>query len=102
MSFGVHPLILVAVVGAVASLLAIVIACRAKSGVLIVLMIALALVFIVPAGYLILALNPALVDGRFRTYKQFYTDIEVGMTREQVLAAMDQRYPAAGARKRPK
>lgn len=102
MSFGVHPLVLVAVVGAVASLLTIVIACRAKSGVLIVIMIVLALVFMVPAGYLILALNPALIDDRFRTYKRFYTDVEVGMTREQVLAAMDRRYPATGPRKRPK
>ncbi|HKP35529.1 MAG TPA: hypothetical protein VJT71_01630 [Pyrinomonadaceae bacterium] len=102
MSFAVHPLILIAAVGAAAGLPAIVIACRAKSGVLIGLMVLLALVFMAPAGYLILALNPALIDGRFRAYKQFYKDIEVGVTREQVLAAMDRRYPATGPRKRPK
>jgi hypothetical protein len=102
MSFGVHPLILIAAVGALAALIAVVIACRAKSGVVMAMMVVLALVLIAPACYVFLAFHPELVDGRFRTYKRFYRDIEVGMTREQVLAAMDLRYPADGHRKRPK
>jgi hypothetical protein len=45
---------------------------------------------------------PELVDGRFRTYKQFYHDIEIGMTREQVFEVMEKRYAANPARQRPK
>lgn len=101
MNFGVHPFILIAVGGALAALVAIVIACRAKSGFVTAMMVVLALVFIAPAGYVFLAFHPELVDGRFRTYKRFYSDIQVGMTREQVLAAMEQRYPTNGPRKRP-
>jgi hypothetical protein len=102
MSFGVHPVILIAAVGALVALAAIVIACRAKSGLLTGIMVLLALMFITPAGYLFFAFHPVLIDGRLRTYKRFYGDIHVGMTREQVLAAMEVRYPTNGPRKRPK
>jgi hypothetical protein len=102
MNSAVHPFILIAGVGSLAALVAIVIACRAKSGLVTAMMAGLALVFIAPAGFVFLAFCPELVDGRFSTYKRFYGDIQVGMTREQVLAAMDQRYPTNGARKRPK
>ncbi len=56
-------------------------------------MIVLALVFLLPAAYVFLAFHPELVDGRFRTYKAFYRDIHVGMTKDQVFAALDRRYP---------
>ena len=102
MSFGVHPFILIAAIGALAALVAIIFACRAKSRLVTAMLFVLALVFITPAGYVFLAFHPELVDGRFRTYKSFYRDIQVGMTREQVLAAMEQRYPAIGSRTRPK
>jgi hypothetical protein len=101
MSFGVHPFILIAAGSALAALVAIVIACRANSGLVTAMMIVLALLFIAPAGCVFLAFHPELVDGRFRTYKRFYRDIQVGMTREQVLAAMEQRYPTNRLRKRP-
>ena len=102
MSFGVHPFILFAGVGALLALIAVVVACKARSGLVTALMLVLALVFIAPAGYVFLAFHPELVDGRFRTYKAFYSDIREGMTREQVLAAMEHRYPTNGPRKRPK
>jgi hypothetical protein len=102
MSFGVHPVILIAVAGVIAALVAIVIACRAQSGFVTGLMLVLAVLFIAPAGYVFLAFHPELVDGRFRTYKAFYRDIDVGMTREQVFSAMERRYPKDGPRKRPK
>jgi hypothetical protein len=101
MSFGVHPFILIAAVSALAALVAIVIACRARSGLVTAMMVVLALVFIAPTGYVYLAFHPELVDGRFRTYKRFYRDIQVGMTRDQVLTAMEQRYPTNGPRKLP-
>ena len=102
MSFGVHPFILFAAVGALLALIAVVIACKARSGLVMALMLVLALVFIAPAGYVFLVFHPELVDGRFRTYKAFYSDIREGMTHEQVLAAMEQRYPTNGPHKRPK
>ena len=102
MSFGVHSFILIAAVGALAALVGIVVACRAKSRLVTAMMVVLALIFIAPSGYVLLAFHSEFIDGRFRTYKKFYRDIEVGMTREQVLAAMEQRYPANGPRKRPK
>ena len=101
MSFGVHPFILIAAVGALLALIAVVIACKARSGFVVALMALLALVFITPSAYVFLAFHPELIDGRFRTYKAFHRDIQVGMTREQVLAAMERRYPANGPRKRP-
>lgn len=93
---------LIAALGAVASLVAVIIACRARSGVVTLMMLALALVFIAPATYVFLAFHPELVDGRFRTYKAFYREIQVGMTREQVYSALERRYPRDGPRQPPK
>ena len=89
MTFGVGPLILLAAVGAVAALIAVVIACRARSGFVTAIVLVLALVFIAPTAYVFLAFHPELADGRFRTYKAFYRDIQIGMTREQVLGAIE-------------
>jgi hypothetical protein len=102
MSFGVHPFILIAAVGVLLALTTVLVACKARSRFVMVMMLLLTLVFLAPAGYVFLAFHPELVDGRFRTYKKFYRDVQIGMTREQVLAAMERRYPAAGRRKRPK
>ncbi|MES2997128.1 MAG: hypothetical protein V4733_10005 [Verrucomicrobiota bacterium] len=82
--------------------MALVVAWLARSSALKAIMVVLALIFLLPAGYLFVGLNPWLVDSRFRTYRAFYRDIEVGMTRDQVLAVMERRYPADGLRKRPK
>jgi hypothetical protein len=101
MNSGVHSFVLIAAFGALAALVAIIIACRARRGLVTAMMIVLALALMIPAGFVIMAFHPELVDGRFRTYKEFYRDIEVGMTCEQVLAAMEERYPANGPRKRP-
>ena len=91
---------MIAAVGALGALALIVIACRVKSGG--VMLVVLALLFLTPAGYVLIALNPQLVDGRFGTYKRFYRDIRIGMTRDQVLALMERRYSADGPRMRPK
>jgi hypothetical protein len=102
MNVGVHPIILIAVIGALLALGAVVVACTVRSGGVRALMIVLALVCLIPAGFVLVALHPELVDGRFRTYKAFYRDIQIGMTRDEVLAVLDQHYPASGARQRPK
>jgi hypothetical protein len=101
MTFGFHPVILMAAIGALLALGAVVVACTVRSRGIRALMIVLALVLLLPAGFVFVAFHPELVDGRFRTYKVFYRDIQVGMTREQVLAAMERRYPSDGPRKRP-
>jgi len=102
MSLGAHPFILLAAGGLLAALVSVVIAWRAESRLVTAVMLVLALVFAAPAAYVFVALNPELVDGRFRTYKAFYADIQIGMSREQVLAAMERRYPKGGPRQRPK
>jgi hypothetical protein len=60
------------------------------------------MVLLAPAGLVLAAFYPELVDARFRTYKAFYRDLHQGMTRDEVLATLDKHYPAGGARKRPK
>lgn len=102
MSFGIHPFFLIAGIGLLIALVLVVFACRAKSALATVLLLLFALIFIVPTGYLFLALHPELVDGRYRTYKAFYGDIKVGMTHDQVIAAMEARYPKGGKRQAPK
>lgn len=102
MTFGLHPLVLAAAIGILLAIVAAVIFYFTRHiGTRIVMMI-LVLVFLFPAGYLFTALHPEWVDRRFRAYKAFYQEIQVGMTREQVLAAMERRYPKDGPRKRPK
>lgn len=101
MNSGIHPFVLMAVTGVALSLGAVTVACLTRRGGVRVLMMVLALVFMVPAGFVFLAFHPELVDGRFRTYKAFYRDIQVGMTRAEVIAVLDRHYPAGGIRQRP-
>jgi|SRR5882672_1162819 len=102
MSFGVHPFILIAALGAFLAIVLIAVACVARRGGMKALMIVLAVVFLLPTVYVFLAFHPELVDGRFRTYKALYQDIQIGMTRDEVFAAIDRRYPKSGSRQRPK
>lgn len=97
----VHPIVLTAGAGGLLALIALVVAWLVRSNAVRALMIALALIFLLPAAYVFVAMNPWLVDSRFRTYRAFYRDIRIGMTREQVLSAMERRYPAGGPRQRP-
>jgi hypothetical protein len=92
---------LIAVIGAVGALLAIVCACRVSGRLPQITLFALAAVLLVPALYLVQALHPEIIDRRFRTYKAFYRDIRVGMTKSEVLAVLDRRYPKLGPRHRP-
>ncbi len=102
MAFGIHPVIVIAAFAAILALIAVVIACVARSGVMSMVMGVLALVFLLPAVYVFLGFHPELIDARFRTYKTLYRDIQIGMTRNEVLATVDRLYPKAGKRQRPK
>jgi hypothetical protein len=61
-----------------------------------------ALVFCVPVVWLFLAFHEELVDARVRTYKAFYSDVRVGMTRDELLALLKRDYAEGGPRQRPK
>ena len=56
---------------------------------------------LIPSTFFFLALNLWIIDARFRTYRSFYYDIEVGMTKEEVLNVLIKNYPRDGARERP-
>jgi hypothetical protein len=101
MSVGIHPVVLIAGIGAVFALVSIVVACLVRRRAVRVLMIVLAFIFLAPAVFVFLALHPELIDDRFRTYKAFYRDIHEGMTREEVYTALERHYPKDGNRQRP-
>ena len=98
---GLHPLILIAaltLIGAVACLVFAYLASHwLKRGILIVA----ALFLLCPSGVALIGFKPELVDDRFKTYKQLFGDIEVGMSRAEVMTLVDQHYPSEGERLRP-
>lgn len=67
-----------------------------------IVLIGTSLLVMTPSVYLAAALNPWLTDERFRTYRSFYREIEIGMTRAEVLNLIDRHYPADGSRQRPR
>jgi hypothetical protein len=97
-----HPFVLSALGGGVLGLAAFVSGWFVTKPVSRMLLLGVGIFLFVPSTYLALLANPGLIDARFRVYQQFYRNIEVGMSREQVLEAMERRYPATGERKRPK
>lgn len=101
MGFELHPIFLIAAVtliGAVACLVFAYLASKwIKRGILIVA----ALFLLVPSGVALIGFKPELVDDRFRTYKLLFGDIEVGMSRADVMTLADQHYPSEGERLRP-
>ena len=102
MGFGLHPLILIAAVTLIGAVACLVFAYLAshwlKRGILIVA----ALFLLGPSGVALICFKPELVDDRFRTYKQLFGDIEVGMSRAEVMTLVGQHYPSEGERLRPK
>ena len=93
---------LMAVIGVVLAVVGGIAACKVRSRALSSILLVLTVVFLIPAVFVVLALNPEIIDARFRTYKAFYREIDVGMTRQQVNALLDKHYPPAGPRQRPK
>ena len=101
MGFGLYPLILIAAVTLIGAVACLVFAYLAshwlKRGILIVA----ALFLLCPSGVALICFKPELVDGRFRTYKQLFGDIDIGMSRAKVMTLVDQHYPSGGKRLRP-
>jgi hypothetical protein len=61
----------------------------------------LAVLIVLPSLFFTLALNAWITDDRFRTYRNFYYDIEKEMSRAEVLEVMKANYPEGGLRKGP-
>lgn len=96
-----HPVFLIAAVTIVGSTVCIGQACFASRPRNRILLIVAAVIFLMPSGLLIVMLKPELVDARFATYKRFYRDIDLGMTRTQVMELLEQHYPPEGDRLPP-
>ena len=93
MNIEMHPYLLPAIFVMIAALVGIVIACRRKRAIVTAMVIMLAFALMIPVGCFFTVFHPEFIDGRYRTYKRFDRDIHVGMTREQVLAAMENDIP---------
>jgi hypothetical protein len=102
MSSSIHPIFVLAALGIAASLILLVTVFRVRSMGLKVLLVLIAVVTLAPAGLVLRAVFPEWVDARFRSYKAFYADIQLGMTRDEVMTVQAKTYPENGPRKKPR
>ncbi len=93
MNININPIALITTVSLLGTIVCILFACFASRWLIRVTLIMLALVLLLPSALVGISLKPELIDGRLRTYKRFYRDIQVGMPRDQVLELIDQHYP---------
>ncbi len=101
MNSSIHPIFLVAGVTLLGAIVCIVFACLASRWLKRSILIVVALVLLAPSGLVLIAVKPELVDARFRTYKRLYQDVQVGMTRTEVMELINHHYPTNGKRQRP-
>ena len=101
MEFGLHPLLLIAAVSLIGALACLFFACLASNWLKRGILIVAALFLLTPSGVALLCIKPELVDGRYKTYKQLYGDIHVGMSRTEVMTLVDRHYPSEGERLPP-
>ncbi|MHA3774684.1 hypothetical protein ACXR0O_24440 [Verrucomicrobiota bacterium sgz303538] len=102
MSLSIHPVVLMALMAVIVGVALVILAFRASRADHRNALLVAGLVCFVPAAYLFVLTHPEFVDARFRAYKTFYNGIREGMTREEVFALLDLRYPPDGPRQRPK
>ena len=98
---GLHPLILIAAVTLIGAVACLVFAYFASHWLKRGILIAAALFLLCPSGVALIGFKPELVDDRFKTYKYLFRDVEVGMSRAEVITLVDQHYPSEGERLRP-
>lgn len=101
MSSSTHPIVILAVLGAVVTVIMLITVFRVRSWGLKVLLVLIALMTLAPAGLVVYAMHPEWMDARYRSYKGFYESIRLGMTREEVMALQTQFYPEGGPRQKP-
>jgi len=96
-----HPILVLVVLGIVATVIMLITVFRVRSLGLKVLLVLIGMVTLAPAGLVLVAMHPEWVDARFRTYKDFYGGIQLGMTRDEVMGLQTQFYPTGGPRQKP-
>jgi hypothetical protein len=101
MRFVLNPILVIAAVTLVGAIACSVFACFASRWFKRSILIVAALVLLAPSGLALITAKPELVDARFRTYKRLYRDIQVGITRSEVMELVDRHYPVNGERLRP-
>jgi hypothetical protein len=102
MGLGIHPIYVIAGLTLVGAIGCIVFACRATGWIKRAMLLLVAVILLAPTGLLASMLKPELVDARFRTYKRLYGDIQIGMTRAEVMTTVQRHYPSGGKRMEPK
>lgn len=102
MSPSTHPLYIMAALGSVASVIMLGTVFQVRSKGLKALLLLIAVLTLAPLGLVVVAMYPEWLDARIRSYKGFYDGIQLGMTRDEVMAVQAQLYPAGGPRRKPR
>ena len=102
MSYEINPLIIIAAIGAALAILSGFFIIRSKATKVRIGLSILALALLMPSFLVVAVFYPWLYDARFRTYRSFYKDIKIGMTRDQVMEVAYIHYPEGGTRGFPK
>lgn len=102
MNSPIHPIFVIAALGLAASVVLLITVFRVRRVGLKVLLVFLAVVTLTPTGLVLMAMHPEWMDGRYRSYKAFYAEIQLGMTRDEVMAVQAKLYPENGPRKKPR
>ena len=92
----------VIIVGLLAGLLLATLAWRSRRMITKVFLGLVAACFLVPSAILFIGRNPWLIDARYRTFQLFYWNIRMDMSRQEVIAEMQNWYPADQPRMAPK
>lgn len=101
MSSSVHPIFVIAALGVVGTVIMLLTAGKVRHWGLKVALVFIGFLLLAPAALVVMTTFPEWVDGRFRTYKDFYAQIQPGMTRAEIMALEDRLYPAGGPRQKP-
>lgn len=101
MSSSTHPVFVLAVLGLVGAVIMLITVFRVYHRGLKAMLLLIALAMLTPAGLVLMALYPEWTDARIRTYKDFYEDLHLGMTRAEVMEVKARLYPVDGPRKVP-
>ncbi|WP_395739539.1 hypothetical protein [Prosthecobacter sp.] len=96
-----HPIFVLAALGIASTVLMLFIAFRVRRLGLKLLLVLISVLTLAPAGLVLASAYPEWIDARYRSYKTFFADIQLGMTRDEVMAVQARLYPEGGPRKKP-
>ncbi len=101
MWIGIHPIFIIAAIVLICLLICIFAVIKFKNRILKYILSVMVIIFFSISGLIIAALKPELIDARFRTYKNLYKEINIGMSRADVMSLIVHNYPAEGKRLPP-